>query len=109
MDCIPQRMSPTKPKHANSKEKTKETPWITTRTELLTMATQTFPAALASDRGADAAFDQAPPVPRPSRLRRIFDFIVAAQMRRAERHLALYGAAWPTPPAPPDERSRNQQ
>jgi hypothetical protein len=66
--------------------------------ELLPMATQTLPAALAPERVADAVFDQAPPVRRPSRLRRILDFIVAAQMRRAERHVALYCAGLPIPP-----------
>jgi hypothetical protein len=71
--------------------------------ELLTMATQTLPAALASDRAADTALAPAPPVQRPSRLRRIIDFIAAAQMRRAERHIALYCAGRPLPPARRDE------
>jgi hypothetical protein len=73
------------------------------------MATQTLPAALASDRAADTAFDRAPPVHRPSRLRRILDFIIAAQMRRAERHVALYRATWPMPIARPDEPDRSRQ
>ena len=105
MDSIPQQMSPTNAKHANSKEKIKETPWITTRTELLTMAAQTLPAALAPERVANAVFDQAPPVRRPSRLRRIFDFIVAAQMRRAERHIAIYCAGRPMPARRDERRS----
>ena len=81
-----------------------ETPWITARTELLTMATQILPVTLASGRAADAAFDQTLPVQKPSRLRRIFDFIAAAQMRRAERHIALYCAGRPMLPACADER-----
>jgi hypothetical protein len=81
-----------------------ETPWITARTELLTMATQTLPITLASAPAADAAFDQTLPVQKPSRLRRVFDFIAAAQMRRAERHIALYCAGRPMLPACADER-----
>jgi hypothetical protein len=105
MDSIPQQVSPAKAKRATSKEKTMETPWITTRTELLTMAAQTLPAALASGRPADTAFDQALPMQRPSRLRRIFDFIVAAQMRRAERHIAIYCAGRPMPARRDERRS----
>lgn len=87
-----------------AKKKHKETPWITTQTELLTMATETFPVTLASARAANAAFDQTLPVQKPSRLRRVFDFIAAAQMRRAERHIALYSGVRPMPPARRDER-----
>jgi hypothetical protein len=82
-----------------------ETPWITTRTELLTMATQALPVTLASGRAADAAFDQTLPAQKPSRLRRIFDFIVAAQMRRAERHIAIYCAGRPMPARRDERRS----
>ena len=61
------------------------------------MATQALPAALASGRAADAAFGEMQHGRSFTRARRIFDWIVAAQTRRAERHVALYCASRPQP------------
>ena len=55
------------------------------------MATQILPAALAPERADTApvaSVDAA--TAKPSLARRIFEWIVAAQTRRAARHVALY-------------------
>lgn len=49
------------------------------------MATQALPAAFIPDSAKAGK-----PRTRPSRLRRLMDFIIEAQTRRAQREVALY-------------------
>jgi hypothetical protein len=81
---------------ATRKEKKQmvETPWITTRTELLTMATHALPSSHIFEAGAaseaarkDRSMATARAPSRPSLLRRCFDAIAESQMRRAEREI----------------------
>jgi hypothetical protein len=55
--------------------------------ELLTMATDALPAVLAPDRAA-AETSALAPARKVSLPRRMFDALVAAQTRRAEREIA---------------------
>jgi hypothetical protein len=71
------------------KAKTKlETPWITTRTELLTMATHALPSPHILDDDAPEATTLARiPKTQTTWLRRLHHAILQSQMRRAEREI----------------------
>jgi hypothetical protein len=59
--------------------------WITTRTELLTMATHALPSShILDDENAPAA---PAPSQKPSLMRRLFDAFTETQMRRAQREV----------------------
>jgi hypothetical protein len=60
-----------------------ETPWITTRTELMTMATDVFHASHIADDEAAPLVHARAPSGRASFMRRFYDALIETQARRA--------------------------
>jgi hypothetical protein len=72
--------------HRSQKRKNKiGNAWITTRTELLTMATHALPASHIIDEEYTPAANAS--ALRPSPMRRFYDAMIEMQMRRAQREI----------------------